>query len=233
MFATDGAFVVGSVRRTYPPVVPWRYPGALHQRRSTVRSAVGQKKPSLSRRQGAIAARTIAGNNSITSTRTLSCRRNSGSRRRRGLPPRSRADGQAPAVGQPPPEWAANAGAWPAHNYDLANTRATTQTPINSQTVSKLKVKWTLRRSRARARFGVFASTPIVLNGTVYLQDLNSNVYALDRTTGQVKWQHTFNKPSVGPNGVAFGYGRIYGATETNAFALDAQTGQHALDPRS
>ena len=32
------------------------------------------------------------------------------------------------AVGQPPPEWAANAGAWPAHNYDLANTRATTQT---------------------------------------------------------------------------------------------------------
>ena len=28
------------------------------------------------------------------------------------------------AVGQPPPEWAANATAWPAHNYDLANTRA-------------------------------------------------------------------------------------------------------------
>ena len=45
-------------------------------------------------------------------------------------------------VGQPPPEWAANAGAWPAHNHDLVNTRATTQTPINSQTVSKLKVKW-------------------------------------------------------------------------------------------
>ena len=22
-------------------------------------------------------------------------------------------------VGQPPPEWAANAGSWPAHNYDL------------------------------------------------------------------------------------------------------------------
>src|SRR4051812_47417710 len=41
------------------------------------------------------------------------------------------AAGQASAdVGQPPPEWAANAGAWPAHNYDLANTRATTQTPI-------------------------------------------------------------------------------------------------------
>jgi len=128
------------------------------------------------------------------------------------------------AVGQPPPEWAANAGAWPAHNYDLANTRATTQTPINSQTVSRLKVKWTFA-FKGSSGFGAFASTPISLNGTVYLQDLNSNVFALDRTTGQVKWQHKFDKPSVGPNGVAFGNGRIYGATSTDAFALDAQTG--------
>src|SRR3954468_24014492 len=128
-------------------------------------------------------------------------------------------------VGQPPPEWAANAGAWPAHNYDLANTRATTQTPIDSRTVSRLKVKWTFA-FKGSSGFGAFASTPISLNGTVYLQDLNSNVYALDRTTGRVKWQHVFNKPSVGPNGVAFGNGRIYGATSTDAFALDAQTGK-------
>ena len=128
------------------------------------------------------------------------------------------------AVGQPPPEWAANADAWPAHNYDLANTRATTRTPINSQTVSKLKVKWRFRLS-GTSSFGAFASTPIVLNGTVYLQDLNSNVYALDRTTGKLKWAHKFNKPSEGPNGIAFGYGRIYGATATNAFALDPANG--------
>jgi outer membrane protein assembly factor BamB len=137
----------------------------------------------------------------------------------------SSAAGQASAVGQPPPEWAANAGAWPAHNYDLANTRATTQTPINSQTVSRLKVKWTFPFKGA-GTFGVFASTPISLNGTVYLQDLNSNVFALDRSTGSVKWEHAFNQPSVGPNGVAFGNGRLYGATETEAFALDPQTGK-------
>ncbi len=130
----------------------------------------------------------------------------------------------ADAVGQPPPEWAANAGSWPAHNHDLANTRATTQTPINSQTVSKLKVRWRFPFKGASA-FGIFASTPIVLNGTVYLQDLNSNVYALDRSTGALKWRHAFNRPSIGPNGVAFGNGRVYGATETHAFALDAQTG--------
>src|SRR3954462_11087268 len=88
------------------------------------------------------------------------------------------------AVGQPRPEWAANAGAWPAHNYDRANTRATTQTPIHSQTVARLKVKWTFA-FKGSSGFGAFAATPISLNGTLYLQDLKSNVYALDRTTGR------------------------------------------------
>jgi len=137
----------------------------------------------------------------------------------------SPASGEASAVGQAPPEWAANADEWPAHNYDLANTRATTQTPINAQTVSTLKVKWRFALKGASA-FGDFASAPIVLNGIVYFQDLNSNVYALDRSTGKLEWKHTFNKPSVGPNGIAYGYGRIYGATATDAFALDPQTGK-------
>jgi alcohol dehydrogenase (cytochrome c) len=137
----------------------------------------------------------------------------------------SSGNSDAVAVGQPPPEWAENTGSWPAHNYDLANTRATTQTPINSQTVSKLKVKWRFALKGASA-FGDFASTPIVLNDTVYLQDLDSNVYALDRSSGKLEWQHTFNKPSIGPNGISYGYGRIYGATATNAFALDPTTGK-------
>jgi outer membrane protein assembly factor BamB len=134
---------------------------------------------------------------------------------------------QVPAsgLGQPPPEWAANAGSWPAHNHDLANTRATAQSAINSQTVSQLRVKWSFPFKGASAA-GIFASTPIVLNGTVYLQDLNSNVYALDRSTGQLKWRHAFNRPSVGPNGVSLGNGRLYGATDTKAFALDPGTGE-------
>ena len=133
--------------------------------------------------------------------------------------------GHVSALGQPPPEWAANAGSWPAHNYNLSNTRAITKTPINSRTVATLKVKWRFPFKGVSA-FGIFASAPIVLNATVYLQDLNSNVYALHRSTGTLAWRHMFNKPSIGPNGVAYGYGRIYGATETNAFALDPKTGR-------
>ena len=126
-------------------------------------------------------------------------------------------------MGQAPPEWAANAGAWPAHNYDLANTRATVQSPIDFQTVANLKVRWRFSFKGASA-FGIFASTPIVLNRSVYLQDLNSNVYALDRDSGAVRWRHMFNRPSMGPTALP-GLAMIYGATETNVFALDAQTG--------
>ncbi len=134
----------------------------------------------------------------------------------------SSAYGQASALGAPPPEWAANAGAWPAHNYDLSNTRATTQTPINAQTVSKLKVKWRFAFKGASA-FGAFASNPIVLNGTIYLQDLNSNVYALDHSTGKVEWERALNKPSLGPNGSSRPGANLY----TNSLvALDGKTGK-------
>jgi hypothetical protein len=69
------------------------------------------------------------------------------------------------AVGQPPPEWAANADAWPAHNYDLANTRATTRTPINSRTVSKLKVKWRFRLSGTSSSKDREAERPVAWRG--------------------------------------------------------------------
>jgi outer membrane protein assembly factor BamB len=137
----------------------------------------------------------------------------------------SRATGDTSPLGQPPPEWTANADAWPAHNFDLANTRATTTSPINSQTVQNLKEKWHFTFTGAGA-FGAFSSTPIVINGVVYLQDLNSNVYALDRSTGKLIWEHKFNSPNVGPDGVAYGYGRVYGGTKTSAFALDPSTGK-------
>jgi outer membrane protein assembly factor BamB len=132
----------------------------------------------------------------------------------------------AAAVGQPPPEWASNAGAWPAHNYNLSNTRSTTQTPINSKTVSNLKVKWRFKLPYV-GQFGAYTSNPIVLDGVVYIEDPDSNVYALNRETGAVMWKHLYKSvtPSGGPNGLALGYGLLFGATEGAAFALNSHTG--------
>jgi len=47
----------------------------------------------------------------------------------------------------------------------------------------------------------------------------------VDRATGKVKWEHKFDKPTTGPNGVAIGGGMVVGGTATSAFALDAATG--------
>ena len=72
----------------------------------------------------------------------------------------------------------------------------------------------------------MYSSTPIVTDDTVYLQDINSNVQAVDRATGEVKWTKKFDSLSAGPNGVAIGGGLVVGGTADGAFALDADTGE-------
>ena len=73
---------------------------------------------------------------------------------------------------------------------------------------------------------GVMSATPLVLGGRVYLQSLRSNVYALDAATGKLRWTRRFDRGSGGPNGLAAGYGRLYGATDTSIFALERRTGR-------
>jgi outer membrane protein assembly factor BamB len=127
--------------------------------------------------------------------------------------------------GTPPPEYQIQTDSWPAHNYDLANSRDTTHTSINSSNVAKLHPIWRFKIPGSGV-FGNYASTPVVQDGVVYIQDLNSNVYAIDQLTGKLRWVHRFNSPSIGPNGVAVGYGHVYGATEKFVFALDPASGR-------
>jgi hypothetical protein len=72
-------------------------------------------------------------------------------------------------VGAPPPELTTYASQWPAHNLNLANTRSTTSSPIDSTNVARLRPKWRFKLKGAGA-FGAFASTPIALGQTVYLR---------------------------------------------------------------
>jgi len=69
-------------------------------------------------------------------------------------------------------------------------------------------------------------STPLVVDGHVYVQTLHSNVYALDARTGHVLWRRVFQRVSGGPNGLTASKGRLFGATDTTAFALDGTTGR-------
>jgi outer membrane protein assembly factor BamB len=122
-----------------------------------------------------------------------------------------------------PSELSSFSDQWPAPNQDLGNRRVATS-KIDSGNVNQLGIAWTVP-IQGGGTFGNYASTPIVADGVVYTQDLTSNVKAIDLKTGQVKWAKNYNSVDEGPNGVALGYGRIYGATSDFAFALDKDTG--------
>jgi outer membrane protein assembly factor BamB len=113
----------------------------------------------------------------------------------------------------------AGAGAWAAPNADLANTRSVGG-PIDRASVGRLRVAWTMPLQAG------YATTPVVLDGTAYTQDLHSNVYAIDLASGRVRWTHRYELLTFGPNGVAVGDGRVYGATTLFAFALDERSGR-------
>jgi outer membrane protein assembly factor BamB len=124
-------------------------------------------------------------------------------------------------------------GSWSYPNGDLANTRDAAGSTISSANVPGLEQAWTFKLTGAVAagvgHFGSLAAAPIVRDGVVYFQDLDSNVYALSLATGVLKWEYQLNLPEIsgpGPNGVAVADGAVYGASPTSVFALNATTGQ-------
>jgi alcohol dehydrogenase (cytochrome c) len=123
-------------------------------------------------------------------------------------------------------------GAWAYPNGDLANTRDAAGSVISSANIGKLREAWTFKLAGAAAggvsSIGSLAAAPIVANGTVYLQDLYANVYAISLATGKLKWEYavgTAEKSGPGPDGVAVADGVVYGDTSTAVFALSAATG--------
>jgi len=107
---------------------------------------------------------------------------------------------------------------------DAANTRNPKST-IDSSKVGELAVSWTAKIP-GTSNFGSYASTPVIDEGVIYSQDLASNVQALNLETGEILWTASFEQPDVGPNGVVVAEGKVFGATPTEAFALDQKTGQ-------
>jgi outer membrane protein assembly factor BamB len=101
---------------------------------------------------------------------------------------------------------------------------------ISSANVSQLKQAWTFRiTSKPDAGTGALTASPVVVDGVVYIQDMQANVYALDLATGKLRWEHQFNIRELGgpgPDGVAVADGLVYGDTAYTVFALSAATGK-------
>jgi outer membrane protein assembly factor BamB len=107
---------------------------------------------------------------------------------------------------------------------DAANTR-NPKSQIDSSNVSSLGIAWTASIP-GTSNFGSYASTPVIDDGVIYSQDLASNVQALSLDSGKVLWTKNYSQPDEGPNGVVVAGGHVFGATPTEAFALDQKTGK-------
>jgi outer membrane protein assembly factor BamB len=149
------------------------------------------------------------GSSSSSSSSTLACPSKRG----------AAVTGTAPAAtGQP-------AAGWTQPDADQGSTRFVAST-ITGANVSKLGVAWTVPLTMSTAHTdGAYAATPVIVDGVVYVQDLDSNVFAISLATGQVLWTHDYDSPNGGPDGVTVAGGVVYAATNHAAVALDAATG--------
>jgi alcohol dehydrogenase (cytochrome c) len=122
------------------------------------------------------------------------------------------------------------AAGWLLPGANLQNTRDVAS-PITSSNVAQLGVAWCvpIESTGAAKSVGVsdgYSTTSVVVNGVVYLQDMESNVMAIRLATGKVLWTHNYSSPNGGPDGVNVVDGVVYAATNHAAVALDAATGK-------
>jgi outer membrane protein assembly factor BamB len=124
-----------------------------------------------------------------------------------------------------PPEATTFAADWPLPGRDHGNSRAATGSRITTETVDQLAEAWSTSLEGIGS-IGNAATTPLILGDRVVVQDLASNVRVFDRDTGELVWEHRVDLTTVGPNGVAVGWGRVYAAEGTErVMALDMESG--------
>jgi alcohol dehydrogenase (cytochrome c) len=141
----------------------------------------------------------------------------------RCLAPHSTATRSGTAVGAS--NSLAAARGWTLPGANLQNTRDVASS-IDSANVATLGVAWCVPIPASSAGTDGYATTPVVVNGVVYTQDLKSNVMAITLATGRVLWTHTYDSPNGGPDGVNVVGGVVYTATNHAAVALSAATGK-------
>jgi outer membrane protein assembly factor BamB len=123
-------------------------------------------------------------------------------------------------------------GAWTFANGNLAGTRAADVSPITAANVGRLRVRWSFPLRAKPGSTGVFASIPVADANTIYVQDLGSDVFALNRATGAVRWSHRYDARNDGRNGLAVSSGRVYGETDDAVFALASENGRELWQRR-
>ncbi len=119
---------------------------------------------------------------------------------------------------------------WLTYGGNYSSQRFSELKQINKQNVNTLKLRWVYQLRRT----GIFESSPIVVDGVMYLTEPPTTVTALDVRTGRPIWRWTADLPknllTIGlfptNRGVAVLGDTVYVATiDAHLVALDAKTG--------
>ena len=129
-----------------------------------------------------------------------------------------------------------NAGAsanWPLHNLDLAGSRFSTLDQINTSNVASLVPRWLFQHGVIDGVSN--QTTPVVVDGVMYVTDSRGSVYAVDAADGHHMWTYDVTSLLGGGRregyifrnrGVCYADGVVYVAGGSFLFALDAKTGK-------
>ncbi|MEX0763011.1 MAG: PQQ-binding-like beta-propeller repeat protein [Dehalococcoidia bacterium] len=137
-------------------------------------------------------------------------------------------DGEDPV----PPEVRESEDEWPLPNGDYANTRAASNSGLSSENVDDLGVAWEFPLPGS-GPFGAGTSNPVILDGVAYFVDGASNFFAIDMENGELLWERHYDNAIYGPNGVAVGWGKVFGPKGIlEVAALDIETGEEVWTAR-
>jgi alcohol dehydrogenase (cytochrome c) len=119
---------------------------------------------------------------------------------------------------------------WLTYSGNYASTRYSELTQLGPRNVKDLKLQWVFLAQSLEK----FETTPLVVDGVMYLTEAPNTVVALDATTGSVFWRYVHtpsaeSRPCCGRvnRGVAILGDTLYMATiDAELIALDTVTGQ-------
>ena len=121
-------------------------------------------------------------------------------------------------------------GDWPRYTRDLAGDRFSPLTQINTANVSKLAPAWSFRLRPEGGGSIVTGTTPIVVDGVLYLP-IGNAVVAMDAASGKEIWRHPVSTGAA-RRAVSWWPGdkdhpaRLFYSNGKSLVALDARTGQ-------
>jgi alcohol dehydrogenase (cytochrome c) len=119
---------------------------------------------------------------------------------------------------------------WPTYGRDYSNRRYSPLRTIDTASVRRLRLRSSFRTGAGRV--GSFQSSPLVVDGVMYVTSAANDVVAFDLRHGRIAWKF---HPTLGPRhlccggsnrGVALGHGLVFiGLLDARLAALDAVRG--------